>query len=130
MIRVDPEDQWLLDEYKWFITAGYAYTWFDGANVSLCHFIVGQPIDPHMVVDHIDRDKLNNSRSNLRYITRSENVLNAERSDRAKLVYRQASGRWFTQVTRNFVVHYGGTFDTHEEAVKARDRLLKELGGK
>lgn len=34
-------------------------------------------------IDHIDRNKLNNDVSNLRYVTQAENNMNSNRSDRA-----------------------------------------------
>jgi hypothetical protein len=90
--RVDPEDQWLLDEYNWFPnTQGY-----------LC--------------------------TNLRYATRSENYLNSEYSDRAAYIYPQASGSWYVEITRTPNRYYGGTYKTYEEAIEARDALLRKLG--
>jgi len=45
------------------------------------HFLGDRPID--MVIDHIDRDKLNNHIDNLRYVPQSENMKNTHiyRSD-------------------------------------------------
>lgn len=43
----------------------------------LHHLIVGSPKN-NMVVDHKDRDTMNNTRSNLRIVTRRENVFNSE----------------------------------------------------
>lgn len=47
----------------------------------LCHIIImilhtGKPIPEGMEVDHIDRDSHNNSVSNLRLVTRQQNVCN------------------------------------------------------
>jgi hypothetical protein len=127
--RVDPEDQWLLDEYNWFPnTQGYLCTNLDSITVRLHHCIMGQPINKFTVIDHIDRDRQNNSRSNLRYATRSENYLNSEYSDRAAYIYPQASGSWYVEITRTPNRYYGGTYKTYEEAIEARDALLRKLG--
>ena len=40
-------------------------------------FIGDRPVD--MVIDHIDRNKLNNNVTNLRYITNKENMFNCDR---------------------------------------------------
>lgn len=41
-------------------------------------FIMGDK--PGLVIDHINRDKLDNRRENLRHVTRSENAKNVDRS--------------------------------------------------
>lgn len=40
---------------------------------------------PNEVIDHINRDRLDNRRSNLRAVNHSQNAFNCERSDRAKV---------------------------------------------
>lgn len=42
-----------------------------------------KPIEGKRYIDHIDRNKLNNDASNLRYVTQAENNMNSNRSDRA-----------------------------------------------
>lgn len=42
------------------------------------------PRPPGYVVDHIDRDKLNNRADNLRYVTQTENMRNTERYERRR----------------------------------------------
>jgi hypothetical protein len=76
-------------------------------------------------VDHINGDKLDNRRSNLRAVTRLENTQN-QRNKRSGCsaegigIYRRPNGRWTAQVTVNYRNIALGTFDTHEEAMAAR----------
>ncbi len=64
-----------LARYKWFYGEGYAGRRKDGM---LHHCIVGFPLDG-LVVDHINRDTLDNRRVNLRIVTQRENLLNSSR---------------------------------------------------
>ena len=41
------------------------------------------PVEGKRYIDHIDRNKLNNDVSNLRYVSQGENNMNSTRSDRA-----------------------------------------------
>lgn len=79
---VDEEDAKRLQGYCWNVTThGYA----DAAlvkveRIKLHHAVMGKP-PKGFVVDHIDRDKLNNRRENLRFVTPRENSLNSARFD-------------------------------------------------
>ena len=56
-------------------------------------FILGKK--EGFVCDHINRDKLDNRRSNLRHVTRYENNLNTDMCINAKGIYYDSSGnRW------------------------------------
>jgi hypothetical protein len=44
----------------------------------IAHFFIG-PRPTDLVIDHIDRNKLNNNVSNLRYVTFEENIRNSDR---------------------------------------------------
>jgi len=65
-----------LDRFNWSCDGyGYPCTWYGGKVTKIHHLISGKP-PKGFVTDHIDRDKLNNRRSNLRHVTQKENLQN------------------------------------------------------
>lgn len=129
-IIVDPEDQWLLSAYTWSVmNKGYVRTTLRGPRPTgyamLHHCIVGQPIHDGIEVDHRDRSKLNNRRSNLHYLTKAKNQLNTERAQTIQHIepaYR--TGTYKVAIRRDNVRYYLGVFETYEDAVSARDNWL------
>jgi hypothetical protein len=78
-VIVDDCDHELLSQYRWYLHAGYA----SGGSVAqrelghtFMHRIINQTPDG-MDTDHINHDTLDNQRSNLRSVTRSQNLMNA-----------------------------------------------------
>lgn len=77
---VDLEDTYV-DKYNWSLDGhGYPCSYIDGRIVKLHQMIIGKS-PSGFVIDHIDRDKLNNHRSNLRHVTQKENMFNSTISD-------------------------------------------------
>lgn len=76
------------------------------------------------VIDHIDQNKLNNQRSNLRFLTKTGNAINSKISKNntsgIKGVRKARSGRWVACLMLNGKNIYLGTYDTIEEAAEAR----------
>jgi hypothetical protein len=74
----DADYEWLMNS-RWWVHRPkrsktlYARTKSDGAWL-LMHRTIMAPIMPGMVIDHIDRNGLNNTRANLRVVTQSENA--------------------------------------------------------
>jgi hypothetical protein len=73
---IDTEDRDLLDDYVWCDNKGYARNKSQG----LLHRVIMKRLHPEISdefdVDHIDQNKFNNTRANLRYVTHSENLRN------------------------------------------------------
>ena len=88
---------------------------------------------PDSIIDHIDGNKLNNQRKNLRLCNESQNRMNSRLSKNNSTGYR---GVWKT-INNNFTArvkccgkdYYLGRFKTAILAAKAYDKKIKELFG-
>ena len=83
------------------------------------------------VVDHIDGNKLNNQKSNLRLCSISENMCNRNKttgqtSSKYKGVFKQKN-KWRAVCRKNKIVYELGSFETEEEAAEAYNEKAKEL---
>ena len=85
--------------------------------------IMGFTPDKIHQVDHIDGESLNNRKSNLRLITRLENIQNAKAKCNNKIGFRgihPADGKYWASITVNKVRYGFKGYDTLEEAVYLR----------
>lgn len=87
---------------------------------------------PGVQVDHIDGDGLNNSRSNLRGATASQNMANRGATKHNKSGYKGVTAwrnRWRAKVKAAGQIFYLGLFDTKEDAALAYDAKALALFG-
>jgi hypothetical protein len=137
---VDDDDYNFVNQWKWKpIKSGkriYAGRNIRGKNGKkwacvLMHRLLTDAPDG-MQVDHIDGDTLNNSRSNLRVCTQSQNQVNSSGQSGSASRYcgvtRNGSG-WIARTKKNGVPHRFGTYRTEEEAARAYDAGIIELFG-
>jgi hypothetical protein len=105
-------------------------------NVGLCndtyrvHKLVAEAFleNPHnkSCIDHIDRNKLNNHISNLRYATNSENQMNRSiqsnnTSGITGVSFHKARNKWRAHIQKNGKNIHLGYFESKEEAIEARN---------
>ena len=77
------------------------------------------------IVDHIDRDKLNNHIENLRWATHSQNGINRSapknnKSSQTGVYFKQHSEKWIAEITIGGKKKYLGSYAHFTDAVKAR----------
>lgn len=79
-------------------------------------------------IDHIDRNKLNNSISNLRWATYTEQRINTKlrlSSTNQRCICETNDGTYRVGICRNYKFVYRKTFKTLKDAIEARDNYLK-----
>lgn len=78
-------------------------------------------------IDHINRNPQDNRLVNLRDVSRSENMRNCAVSKRVGVGVSQIrrSGRWRAYITLNGKPKHVGSFDTRDQAIKARKEAMK-----
>lgn len=135
---VDDADFDVLSETRWhFTTVGYAANRGKG----LMHRLLMNP-PPGMQVDHINGDKLDNRRANLRICTQQQNLISKSKRKDSKMkfkgvMYVRPSVRSLNERKRPYyakIRHAGtwyglGYFATQEEAARAYNVKAKELHG-
>lgn len=92
--KVSKEDYPLLMRYSWNYRNGYAITKANGKEIRMHRLVLGVT-DPEIIVDHKDRDRLNNQRDNLREFTPTQNA-NNRNSSRFIIAFgeRKTIGEW------------------------------------
>jgi hypothetical protein len=130
-VYVDAADYEWLSQYKWSYVNGYATRYEKGRTISMHRQIMRPP--KGMVVDHIDGNKLNNCRVNMRNCTPQENAHNQAKrigsSSKFKGVFRRrACGRYGAQTRFQGELVWFGLYDDEVEAARAYDRGVVELG--
>lgn len=124
-ILVDKVDYEFLNQWKWHVSSsGYAVRSMDGGmkKVLMHRFIISVP--SYMETDHINRNKLDNRRTNLRACDHSTNMLN--RSFTSKGVsWDSKSKKWRVRIQRSGLRRYYGLYKSKKDADKLALQVLR-----
>ena len=131
---IDHEDYEMVRQHRWWVekNTGYFMTNINGKCIHLHRMLM--PDQDGVVCDHINRNKCDNRRSNLRYATPKENSRNRSKAKNNTTgyigVYWHIRKMMYTaQVTTDGKIHNLGYFATAEEAARARDKAARFFYG-
>lgn len=126
----DLEDYNIIKDYTWNISTGYVRS--DSYKSKTCfHRLIMNCIDKNMDVDHINHNTIDNRKSNLRIVSRSQNQMNSiQRKNKtgAKGVSKNGK-RWVASIQINKKRIYLGIFKNFDDAVKARKEAEEKYFG-
>lgn len=127
---VDKEDYPYLKDYHWSMSqTGYIHKLVRGKIVFMHKAILWSPKGRNFQIDHINRNKLDNRRSNLRNVTSQQNSFNRGPRNKYRGVSPRPLNRWRAILIKDGVYVYDKYFDTEMEAVKAwNEKALEHFG--
>jgi hypothetical protein len=131
---VSPEDKDVINSHKWYFDDHTGYWRRTSDGMTLHDVLLGKaPVG--FVWDHVDRDRTNNSRSNLRLATYSQSQANrAKIADKKftsgyKGVYLHRRKKWVAQIRIDGITRYLGSFDIEKDAALRYDKEARKLFG-
>lgn len=142
----DDDNYEKLNVYSWSLHAhGYPITKLDRAGITmhlLIYMLDNRSIPAGHEIDHINGNKLLNTRDNLRVVTRQQNRMNSKKAENCRSKYKGVSfcngkntdpdvGRWTSRIQHPITKQriWLGNFTTQEEAAEAYDNKAIELFG-
>lgn len=128
---VDDIDYERISMYRWFVNdQGYALTSLSGKNKRM-HRMVLQT-ETNLDIDHINRDKLDNRRTNLRIVTRTQNNYNIglrinNKSGHTGVSWFRPAGLWRAYIGSRPRIELG-YYKHLKDAIKARKVAERSVG--
>ena len=130
----DVEDAERVSVFTWEIDSprDYVVSKIKDKRVYLHHFII--PNRTLEMIDHIDRNKRNNTKANLREATRSNNMHNAIFNPGAHSKYKgvtlcKRNNKWYARISCHPHTYHLGYYEKEIDAAKAYNDAAIELCG-
>lgn len=130
---IDLDDIDKMKQYKWYLhDDGYAVSDTKNKNDRMHRIITDCPKD--MFVDHINHNRLDNRKCNLRICTQQQNNINTSKKKTNKsgvigVHWAKSRKKWCAQIKVNSKTFHLGYFDNIEEAAEVRKQAeIKYFG--
>lgn len=129
---IDKIDYPRVSQYKWCVSnhrnTSYAQAWINGKAIKMHSFIFGKRKGKE--IDHKNGNGLDNRRSNLRFGTHSQNLMNFKSKRLYRWVYwSEEKKKWRVYICKNYVQRFVGYFSSEKEAALAYNVMANKLFG-
>lgn len=134
-VLIDDDDFERVSKFKWHLREEKNGTLYvDGTTQSLHRFIMGA--EKGTIVDHINRDTLDNQKSNLRFVSKNQNCWNTKKykknpeNESLPMGVRLKGKNFWARIKYNNVGYSLGKYATVEEAEKVhtKAKVLRDSG--
>lgn len=117
----DLEDYDKIKDYCWYISSGYVIS---RKNI-IMHRLIMNIKDSNYDVDHIYHNKVDNRKSQLRIVNRSQNSMNTKiktsnKSGITGVCWDKSREKWIVNIKINYKLINLGRYSNKEDAIKAR----------
>lgn len=133
--KVDDEDYEWLSQWKWYYAKGYAarYDITKSSKTLYMHREIMKCPD-NIQVDHINLDRSDNRKENLRTCTNKENTRNSGKqrnntSGYNGVTFRKDNNKWRARIKVDGKIIHLGDFNEKHSAAEAYDRAAIEYYG-
>jgi hypothetical protein len=134
----DKEDYEILSRWHWVITnSNHIYGWVNGGRKPIANYILeqhGTTIPAGLLVDHINRNPLDNRKCNFRICTLVQNMMNKSPYKCTLSGYRgvtlnRQKQKWRANIRVNGKLIYLGDYECIDDAVEARKKAEDKYFG-
>jgi HNH endonuclease/AP2 domain len=130
-ILVDDADVELVIGKEWKINKGGYAVFYEGSKIVFMHHLI-LPRREGVLTDHINRNRADNRRENLRYCTSAQNARNSGPHHDGKSKYKgvlwnSVKGKWQTAINWKDFRRDLGYFDSEDDAARMYDAAAFDL---
>lgn len=131
--KIDTEDLDRVIIHKWRL---WHDNFFTGVQkpISIYHFIMNVPIEQGQIIDHINHDRSDNRKCNLRICTQQQNICNqalknTNTSGFSGIYFDKSRDKWVVEIKCNYVKCHLGRYEDINKACFVRYEAEKLVFG-
>lgn len=125
---------WYIDNYGYVVTDSHKYHGVKNKKNLRMHRIIMDYWDNKLDIDHINNNKFDNRKSNLRLVTRSQNFMNKDKQSNntsgvTGVYWDKSRNKWMAAIQVNGKQINLGRYDNKKDAVVARKHAENKYFG-